>query len=56
VLIKALAPFRERRKELEANPLKLEKILAEGKKAASEIARATSQEVRKAMHISSAQG
>ncbi|TES86901.1 tryptophan--tRNA ligase [Candidatus Aerophobetes bacterium] len=56
VLIKALAPFRERRKELEANSSELEKILAEGKKAASEVARATSDEVRKAMHISSAQG
>ncbi|GAF77850.1 unnamed protein product, partial [marine sediment metagenome] len=34
LLVKALAPFRERRKELEADPSKLEKILAQGRKAA----------------------
>jgi tryptophanyl-tRNA synthetase len=52
ILVKTLAPFRERRKELEADRSELAKILAEGKKAAGEVAKATLKEVREAMHMS----
>ncbi len=51
-LVKTLTPFRERRNALEADRSKLEKILAKGKRAAGEVARATLREVREAMHMS----
>lgn len=51
ILVKTLAPFRERRKELEADPSELKKILAKGKRAAGEVARATLKEVKEAMYM-----
>jgi tryptophanyl-tRNA synthetase len=46
-----LAPVRARCRELEANPARVEEVLAEGLKRASRKAKATMRAVRKAMQI-----
>lgn len=51
VIIKGLAPFQKKRKELEKNPRLVEKILAEGQKKAQKIASATIKEVKKKMGL-----
>ncbi len=50
-LIRALAPFHERRAELEADRGQVLRILSEGNEAAREIAEATMVEVRRAMRL-----
>ncbi len=51
VLIETLAPFREKRKELEKAPGILEGILKQGREKAHEVASATLREVREAMQM-----
>ena len=51
VIIKGLAPFQKKRKELEKNPQLVQKILAEGQKKAQKIASATIKEVKKKMGL-----
>jgi tryptophanyl-tRNA synthetase len=50
-MIERLAPVRERRLELEANPALIDKILSTGAEKAREIASQTMHEVRKAMKL-----
>lgn len=50
-LVEFLAPVRTKRKELEANPELVRKILEKGKEEATRIARQTMEEVREAMHL-----
>jgi len=47
----ALAPVQEKRRELEADPSKIRRILADGAEKARAVASATMAEVRKAMGI-----
>jgi tryptophanyl-tRNA synthetase len=51
VIIKRLADFQKKRKELEKNPQKVEKILADGAKKAQRIATATMKEIKKKMGL-----
>lgn len=51
VIVKGLAPFQEKRKELEKNPRLIEKVLAEGQKKAEKIAQETIKEVKKKMGL-----
>jgi len=51
VIIKELAPFQKKRKELEKNPQLIQKILAEGQNKAQKIARETMREVKKKMGL-----
>ena len=51
VLVKTLEPARQRRKELEKDPKKVHDILEKGRKRASEEARKTLSEVKKAMNL-----
>jgi len=48
-LVESLAPVRERRKELLADPGTLEKVLSKGNQRATEVANATMKEVREAI-------
>jgi tryptophanyl-tRNA synthetase len=50
-LNRALAPLREKRRELEANPEIIQDIISEGNKRARRIARSTMEEVRAAVKI-----
>jgi tryptophanyl-tRNA synthetase len=50
-LNRALAPLREKRRELEANPEIIQDIISEGNKRARKIARSTMEEVRAAVKI-----
>ena len=51
ILAEQLAPFRERRMELEARPERVEEILRDGEEKARAIARQTMSEVREAMKL-----
>jgi len=51
VIIKELADFQKKRKELEKNPKQVEKILADGAKKAQKIATATMEEIKKKMGL-----
>jgi len=51
VIIKGLADFQKKRKELEKNPKKVEKILSDGAKKAQKIATATMKEIKKKMGL-----
>ncbi len=51
VIIKGLAPFQKKRKELEKNPRLIEKILAEGQKKAQKIAQQTMKEIKQKMGL-----
>jgi len=46
-----LAPFREKRAEIEAHPERVRDCLADGEKRARAVARQTMEEVREAMHL-----
>jgi tryptophanyl-tRNA synthetase len=46
-----LTPFREKRRELEANPREVRRVLAEGAEKASREASRTMEEIRKAMNV-----
>jgi tryptophanyl-tRNA synthetase len=51
VIIKGLADFQKKRKELEKNPKKVEKILADGAKKAQKTAMATIKEIKNRMGL-----
>jgi tryptophanyl-tRNA synthetase len=51
VIIKGLADFQKKRKELEKNPKKVEKILEDGAKKAQKIAQATMKEIKAKMGL-----
>jgi tryptophanyl-tRNA synthetase len=51
VIIKRLTNFQKKRKELEKNPKKVEKILADGAKKAQKIATATMKEIKNKMGL-----
>jgi len=51
VIIKELADFQKKRKELEKNPKQVEKILADGAKKAQKIATATMKEIKTKMGL-----
>ncbi len=51
VLAEQLAPFRERRRELEAHPKRVDEALKHGEERARAIARRTMEEVREAMKL-----
>lgn len=51
VIIKELADFQKKRKELEKNPKRVEKILEDGTRKAQKIAQATMKETRKKMGL-----
>ena len=51
VVIKGLTDFQKKRKELEKNPKKVEKILADGAKKAQKIATATMKEIKTKMGL-----
>jgi tryptophanyl-tRNA synthetase len=44
-------PFREKRREIEADPAYIDRVLAEGRERATEAAEATMRRVRKALHL-----
>jgi tryptophanyl-tRNA synthetase len=50
-LIEELAPFRERRAELDADPAYLDQVLKDGVERARPVVQATMQDVREAMHF-----